>query len=56
MEQTKLTEIEDRDFSVRIELLGIRTSKPDEFVDRLEKLCREYCIKSDFSFKYSVEE
>ena len=53
--KSKEIEIEDEDFSIRIEFFGIRTSKPDEFVDKLEELCREYCIQDDFSFKYSVE-
>jgi hypothetical protein len=51
----KSTKTETEEFSVRIEFFGIRTSKPDEFVDKLEELCREYCIQDDFSFKYSVE-
>jgi hypothetical protein len=60
MEQAKTKksreiEIEDEDFTVIIKFFGIRTSKPDEFVDKLEELCREYAIQDDFSFKYSVE-
>ncbi len=50
----KETEIEES--TIRIEFFGIRTSKPEEFVDKLEELCREYCIDGDYSFKYSVEE
>jgi len=34
----------------------IRTEKPDEFVDRLEQLCREYSIEGEFFFKYKIED
>jgi hypothetical protein len=46
---------EAEESTIRIEFFGIRTSKPEEFVNKLEELCREYCIQDDFSFKYSVE-
>ncbi len=48
-------ETEAEESSIRIEFFGIRTSKPEEFVDKLEELCREYCIDGDYSFKYSIE-
>jgi hypothetical protein len=42
--------------TVRIKFFYVKTSKPDEFVDELEQLCKKYCPLNDFFFKYSVED
>lgn len=41
--------------AVIIKFFSIRTSKPEEFVDELEKLCEKYSKREDFYFNYSVE-
>ena len=41
--------------TVTFKFFHIRTEKPEEFVDRLEELCKEYCDQGDFFFKYSIE-
>jgi hypothetical protein len=42
--------------SVRVKFFYAKTSKPDEFIDKLEQLCKKYCHSNDFFFKYSVED
>lgn len=41
--------------TVIIKFFSIKTDKPVEFVDRLEQLCKEFCLDKYFYFKYSVE-
>ena len=41
--------------SVRIKFFYAKTSKPDEFIEELEQLCKQYCHLDDFFFKYSIE-
>jgi hypothetical protein len=40
---------------VRIKFFFAKTSKPDEFIDELEQLCKRYCHLDNFFFKYSIE-
>jgi len=42
--------------SVRVKFFYAKTSKPDEFIEELEQLCKKYCHLGDFFFKYSVED
>ncbi|MGD0795647.1 MAG: hypothetical protein ABR958_08730 [Dehalococcoidales bacterium] len=42
--------------TVRVKFFYVKTSKPDEFVDELEQLCKKYCPLDDFFFNYSVED
>jgi len=43
-------------FSVIVKFFHVRTSKPDEFTEELEQLCKKYCHLDDFFFKYSIED
>lgn len=40
--------------TVTVKFFSVRTSKPNEFVNKLERLCREYG-GGDFFFRYSIE-
>jgi len=42
--------------TIKVKFFYVKTSKPDEFIDKLEQLCREYCHREDFFFKYSIED
>lgn len=48
-------EDKEEEITVRIEWFVIITNKPDEFIDRLEKLCLEYCPAEDFYFMFTFE-
>lgn len=41
---------------VRVKFFCAKTSKPDEFIEELEQLCKKYCHLDDFFFKYSIED
>jgi len=57
MKQVKAKKTKEIESSlVKIKFMYIMTDKPEEFVDKLEELCREYCIQDDFFFNYDVEE
>lgn len=40
---------------IKFKFFYIKTDRPDEFVDKLEQLCRKYCSQENFLFNYSVE-
>ena len=43
-------------FVVRLKFFGLVTLKPEEFVDRLEKLCQEYTeSKEEYSFSWDTD-
>lgn len=54
-EKMENVELNGEESSIRIKFFCIRTNKSDEFIGKLEELCREYCIQDDFFFNYSVE-
>jgi hypothetical protein len=41
--------------TVKVKFFYAKTDKPDEFIDKMEQLCKEYC-QHDFFFKYSIED
>ena len=45
----------DEEATVIIKFFSLKTDNPDEFVDRLEQLCKKFCFDKNFYFKYSVE-
>lgn len=44
------------DATIIFKFFHVKTDKPDEFVDKLEKLCKEYCHQGNYFFKYSIED
>lgn len=42
--------------NVRIEWFAVITERPDEFIDRLQLLCKQYCSQGDYFFDYRFEE
>lgn len=54
--EEKQSEIAGSEYiTVKVKFFYAKTDKPDEFIDKLEQLCKEYC-QDDFFFKYSVED
>ena len=51
-----LKEKQVEEAKIKLEFFYVKTGKPDEFIDKLEQLCREYCHQEDFFFKYSIED
>lgn len=51
-----LKPVESKNLSVKVESLYAKTNKPKEFVNKLEQLCRKYCDRDNFFFKYSIED
>jgi hypothetical protein len=47
---------ESERISVRVKFFYAKMSKPDEFIEELEQLCKKYCHSGDFFFKYSIED
>lgn len=41
--------------TIKLEFFCVKTDKPEEFIDKLEQLCKEYCQQEGFFFKYSIE-
>jgi hypothetical protein len=46
----KLTET-----NVRIKHFAIITSRPEEFIEKLEKLCSDFAVKNDYFLNFSFE-
>ncbi|MFH0846432.1 MAG: hypothetical protein V1894_00025 [Chloroflexota bacterium] len=42
--------------TINLKFFCLKTERPEEFVDKLEELCRQYCYEEDFYFKYSFED
>jgi len=52
----RLKEKQLEELTIKLKFFYVKTDKPDEFIDKLEQLCREYCPQEDFFFKYSIED
>ncbi len=42
--------------TINLKFFYVKTEEPEEFIDKLEQLCREYSHQEDFFFKYSIED
>ncbi len=52
----KTTTFKPEKFVVRLKFFGLVTCRPEEFVDKLEKLCQEYTkSKSEYSFSWDTD-
>ena len=56
LQEKQLEEAKSECLSVRVKFFYAKTSKPDEFIEELEQLCKKYCHLDDFYFKYSIED
>lgn len=52
----KLKEKKLKEGAIKLKFFHLKTGKPDEFIAKLEQLCREYCHQEDFFFRYSIED
>lgn len=55
-QETQVNEASSESSVVKIEHFYVKTENPNEFIDELEQLCKEYSHQRDFFFKYSVED
>jgi len=41
--------------SITFKFLHVRTTRPEEFIDELDKLCERYSSKEDVCYKFSFD-
>jgi hypothetical protein len=46
---------QSEDTSIRFKFLHVRTSRPEEFMDELDKLCERYSSTEDIFYKFSFD-
>lgn len=50
-----LKEEQSEETAIRFKYLYVRTNKPEEFIDELDKLCDRYCREEDVFYKFEFD-
>ena len=53
--QSKPAEEEKETLAVVLSYFHVITDEPEEFIEKLDQLCQEYCHAGNYSFKFKFD-